>query len=145
MSRTGLSSRRLPRRWVHEALGALALIAAAGIVPGCACVPEHEPGTAIELAALDHGVTSARPGLSPGKPVERCGPRQSYDWVARRFECPGQGGNPFDGDWRAAASHRVGSAPAHGEGHRVDVYEVPCRRGPVRVFVDMYSCRSGGP
>jgi hypothetical protein len=140
-------SRRPRRRWILEALIGLVSVVGVAVLPGCACVPEREPGQAIELASLSSGEggRARGPGATPAAPIERCGPRQSYDYLANRFTCPGAGGNPFEGNWRAAASHRVGSAPAHGEGHRVDVYEVPCRPGPVHVFVDMYSCRSAGP
>jgi hypothetical protein len=125
----------------------LGLLLLSAVVPGCACVPEREPGEAIELAALSEAEGGRRrgPGATPASPIESCGARESYDYLANRFRCPETGNNPFDGNWRAAASHRVGSAPAHGEGHRVDVYQVPCRQGPVNVFVDMYSCSSAGP
>ncbi|MDC0719608.1 hypothetical protein [Nannocystis bainbridge] len=72
-------------------------------------------------------------------PIPRCGPRDSYQYVARDFRCPG-GGNPFDGDAAAAADARAGSLGPDDRGHMVDVYEVPCPKGKVEVFVDMYGC-----
>src|SRR5687768_7556147 len=139
-------SRKARRR---EYLIAFSLLAALAVVPGCACVPDHEPGSQIELASLSS--TEERPalrgpGASPTAPIERCGPRDSYDYLASQFRCPGPGKNPFRGNWREAANHRVGStALDQDEGHMLDVYEVPCNTGPVRVYVDMYSCSSARP
>ena len=74
--------------------------------------------------------------------VGACGPRESYDYVARVFQCPG-GGNPFNGNSVAARQARVGSVGANAAGHIVDLYRVPCPRGPVEVYVDMYQCPPG--
>jgi hypothetical protein len=124
----------------------LVLAALATIATGCGCFAEPETPDENALALLGPGDARRRvPGASASKPIESCGARQSYDYVARRFRCE-DGENPFDGNWRAAASHRLGSTAARRrDGHRVDVYEVPCEDGPVHVFVDMYSCRSGRP
>lgn len=72
------------------------------------------------------------------RPVMRCGPKDSYAYVAREFQCPG-GGNPFDGRLEGAQRARTGSK-AHPGGHIVDLYDVPCSGGPVTVYVDMYGC-----
>lgn len=115
----------------------LAELAAAGwLGAGCASVEAAEPaGSGPLVTARLRGA-----GGSPARPIERCGPRESYDWLANRFRCPGDGENPFGGNWRAAASHRLGSAEAAHRGHIVDVYGVPCDRTRVQVYVDMYSC-----
>ncbi|MCY1062868.1 hypothetical protein [Nannocystis sp. SCPEA4] len=89
----------------------------------------------------DIGVES-RTGGGTGSaeaPIPRCGPRDSYQYVAREFRCPG-GGNPFDGDAQAASAARSGSLGPDARGHMIDVYEVPCPKGKVDVFVDMYGC-----
>ncbi len=72
-------------------------------------------------------------------PVLTCGPEDSHDYVASRFRCP-DGKNPFGGDSRAAAESRRGSSRAESTGHFIDLYEVPCSSGVVRVHVDMYGC-----
>ena len=86
-------------------------------------------------------------------PVPTCGPRESYLYIARDFQCPG-GGNPLQGDAAAGAAARSGSVGSHsvpgpGTGdplmdmHVVDLYEVPCPSGAVQVFVCMYHCPPG--
>ncbi|HEY8380138.1 MAG TPA: hypothetical protein VIK91_26795 [Nannocystis sp.] len=72
-------------------------------------------------------------------PIPRCGARDSYRYVAEEFRCPG-GGNPFDGDLKAAARSRAGSFGPNPAGHMIDVYEVPCPSGKVDVYIDMYGC-----
>ncbi len=81
-------------------------------------------------------------------PVATCGAMESYLYIARTFQCP-EGGNPLGGDWRAGAGARLGSGRSHGGGtgmldsHIVDLYEVPCGSGPVRVYVCLYHCPAG--
>lgn len=82
-------------------------------------------------------------------PVARCGPRDSYYFVATEFRCP-DGTNPLNGDLRAGQASRVGNVGANRTGHIIDLYEVPCASGAQRVFVDMYGCPEyasmfGGP
>ncbi len=74
----------------------------------------------------------------------RCGPRDSYRYVASLFQCP-EGGNPFGGDEQAAARARSGSQQRPGSSHMLDTYEVPCRGGGVTVYVDMYGCDYQAP
>jgi hypothetical protein len=83
-------------------------------------------------------LTGGGPGTAQA-PIPRCGPGDSYRYVADEFRCPG-GGNPFRGDLAAAARARSGSLGPTERGHMIDVYEVPCPRGHVEVFVDMYGC-----
>jgi hypothetical protein len=85
-------------------------------------------------------------------PVPTCGPDESYLWVARDFHCPG-GGNPLQGDPARGQAARVGNVGPHAhtssggdpfaDAHIVDLYEIPCPRGPVQVFVCMYHCPAG--
>jgi hypothetical protein len=78
-------------------------------------------------------------GSSPDHPVVVCGPEASYGYVAREHVCP-TGGNPFAGDIDAARHSRVATIEHAHSGHVVDVYEVPCADGKVKVHVDMYGC-----
>lgn len=92
--------------------------------------------------------SEAKSGASPGppaagssveNPVMRCGPRDSYAFIAREFRCK-DGKNPLHGDLEAAARSRSGSQPHPRSGDLVDTYEVPCAGGSVTVYVDMYGC-----
>jgi hypothetical protein len=120
---------------------ALALVLLAS---GCARRHEAPPPsspTSSERLFNDASVESKLGGAggSIKSPVPRCGPRDSYYYVASEFRCPG-GGNPLDGDVGAAARVRSGSVGPDARGHMIDVYEVPCPSGKVDVFVDMYAC-----
>jgi hypothetical protein len=88
------------------------------------------PGSSPEVAS----------GSSLANPVETCGPMDSYEFVANRFQCP-NGANPFRGDPKGASQSRRGSSTSEKTGHPVDVYEVPCAGGSVQVYVDMYACQ----
>lgn len=79
------------------------------------------------------------PGTSLTTPVVRCGPDESYHYVADEFRCP-SGENPFGGDTDAARKSRRGSGENPRNGHVVDVYRVPCESGDVNLFVDLYGC-----
>ena len=72
------------------------------------------------------------------QPIVRCGPRDSYHYVAREFRCS-DGQNPFGGELERAARSRQGGRQ-HPGGHIVDLYQVPCTGGDVTVYVDMYGC-----
>lgn len=114
--------------WFRSALAAVFLAAAAGCTG-------TKPAPAAPAAEPEH----ALPGGSLTRPIVRCGPRDSYTWVAREFRCS-DGNNPFGGDVRAAARARSGAQQSPETGHPVDTYEVPCSDGPVTVYVDMYGC-----
>lgn len=95
---------------------------------GSAQKPASEPTTA-----------ATSPAGSLERPVQRCGPRDSYAYVANVYRCP-DGKNPFSGDLRAAARARSGSQRSPNSEHLIDTYEVPCAGGNVTVYVDMYGC-----
>lgn len=78
-------------------------------------------------------------GSSLTEPVVRCGPEESYHYVADEFRCP-SGENPFAGDTEAAKKSRRGSNENPRNGHVVDIYRVPCQSGDVHLFVDLYGC-----
>lgn len=81
----------------------------------------------------------AATGGSLESPIATCGPMDSYEFVANRFQCP-NGPNPFRGDPKRAAESRRGSSTSAKTGHPIDVYEVPCPGGSVEVYVDLYGC-----
>lgn len=93
--------------------------------------------------SADDVAAEVTPGSSPDAPVLRCGPEDSYAYVASEFRCP-DGTNPFDGDLRQAARARSGSRRAD-NGHFIDSYEVPCAGGTVTVYVDLYGCDEQPP
>lgn len=91
---------------------------------------------------------SGKPPASPeagasslSKPVVRCGPEESYRYVASEFRCP-DGKNPLGGDLEAARRARRGSEPHPENAHVVDIYRVACAGGDEHVFVDMYGCEA---
>jgi hypothetical protein len=93
-------------------------------------------GKGAESAGADSATSG---GGSLDDPISTCGPDDSYEFVANRFQCP-SGPNPFRGDPKRAAESRRGSSTSAKTGHPVDVYEVPCAGGSVEVFVDLYGC-----
>lgn len=72
-------------------------------------------------------------------PVMRCGPRDSYAFIANDFRCA-DGSNPFRGNLGAGARARRGNVGANSTGHIIDLYVVPCPEGPREIYVDMYGC-----
>lgn len=113
----------------RRGVSAAYLLLLAGAALACGSGPAR---SAEDVAA------GARPGSSPDEPVLRCGPQDSYAYVASEYRCP-DGTNPFDGDVRKAMRSRSGSRRAE-NGHYVDSYEVPCASGTVTVYVDLYGC-----
>jgi hypothetical protein len=113
----------------RDALGALCLLAGAA---GIGCGAPSAAGSRVASAADAKGSTLE-------DPVLRCGPTESYRYVASEFACPG-GGNPFGGDLDAARQARVGAEQNPSTGHFVDSYAVPCERGKITLYVDMYGC-----
>lgn len=85
--------------------------------------------------------SASKLGTSVKTPVVRCGPEESYRYVAEEFRCP-SGENPFAGDLEAARHARRGSDENPENGHIVDIYRVPCRSGDEHVFVDLYGCET---
>lgn len=86
-------------------------------------------------------------GATLEDPIEVCGAGESYQRIAD-FVCPG-GDVPLRGIPDLGAAARLGSTSPHMPGasmmesHIVDLYEVPCARGPVEVFVCLYHCGPG--
>ncbi len=58
------------------------------------------------------------------------------------YRCP-DGSVPLGGDARAGGGARRGSVGPGPDGHIVDLYEVPCSGGAVRIYVDAYHCPPG--
>lgn len=109
------------------------------LVAGCASA-ERKPRTAHAKVAPSTAGRPAQLGSSLRHPVVRCGPEESYRYVASEFRCP-TGENPFGGDVDAARSARRGSDENPDDGHVVDIYRVPCSGGNVHLFVDLYGCQ----
>ena len=80
-----------------------------------------------------------RTGFDEEHPVKRCGPQDSYYYVATVFHCD-DGTNPFHGDVDAGRQARLRNVGANRSGHIIDLYEVPCPEGPRSIYVDMYGC-----
>lgn len=81
-------------------------------------------------------------GFDAEHPVMRCGPRDSYFYVASQYQCP-DGSNPLNGDLALGQRSRQGNVGANSTGHIIDLYVVPCASGPQQVYVDMYGCNAG--
>lgn len=67
-------------------------------------------------------------------------PRSDYAYIAE-YQCP-DGSMPLEGKLRLGAAARVGNVGKGPDGHVVDLYEIPCTTGRIRVFVDGYHCKS---
>ncbi len=93
----------------------------------------------VAAAPASQAARSDPDGSNAEQPVLVCGPEASYGYVAGEYVCP-RGGNPFNGDLDAARHSRVATIEHAGTRHVIDVYEVPCDDGKVRVHVDMYGC-----
>lgn len=93
-------------------------------------------------AAAPASAAARRPAVRPGAdkehPVPRCGPQDSYAFVASTT-CA-DGSTPLRGDARAGAEARQGNVGENSTGHIIDLYVVDCPEGPVEIFVDMYGC-----
>lgn len=90
-------------------------------------------------AATQPKATAASGGSSLSNPIVRCGPEESYRFLAEELTCP-DGKNPFAGDLELARQARRGSEPHPENDHIVDIYRVPCSGSDQHVFVDMYGC-----
>lgn len=114
-------------------VGALCLL-----IAGCASGGERQ-SRAPDKARTAEAKPTPKLGASLRHPVLRCGPEESYRYVASEFRCP-SGENPFEGDVEAARKARRGSDENPNTGHVVDIYRVPCPSGNVHLFVDLYGC-----
>lgn len=65
-------------------------------------------------------------------------PRTDYAFIAN-WQCS-DGRRPLGGVDERGAAARLGNVGEGPDGHIVDLYEVPCSSGPVRVYVDGYHC-----
>lgn len=83
--------------------------------------------------------SDAAPGSSKESPVLRCGPRDSYGFVAGVYRCA-DGSNPLGGNIGAGGAARRGNVGPNSQHHIIDLYEVPCASGAEKVYVDMYGC-----
>lgn len=99
--------------------------AAATVPPASATKPKKAAG-------------AGGPGSSKEDPVMRCGPRDSYIYVAD-YQCP-DGSRPLGSDPRAGSAARRGNVGANSKGHIIDLYVIPCEGAKVEVYVDMYGC-----
>lgn len=83
-------------------------------------------------------------GASATDPVRAChavSPRTDYQYVAE-YRCP-DGAVPLGGDPARGAAARLGNVGEGPDGHILDLYEIPCATGAVRLYVDMYHCPAG--
>lgn len=69
--------------------------------------------------------------------------RTDYAFIAN-WQCS-DGQRPLGGVDERGADARVGNVGAGADGHIVDLYEIPCSSGPVRVYVDGYHCPGAPP
>lgn len=84
-----------------------------------------------------------RSGATPEDAVQLChdrgGPRRTdYSFIAS-YTCP-DGTVPLSFDPARGANARLRNVGAGPDGHVLDLYEVPCPGGPVRIYVDAYHC-----
>jgi hypothetical protein len=82
-------------------------------------------------------------GRSIADAVQLChmngGPgRTDYPYIAS-YRCA-DGSVPLGGDPERGARARLGNVGPGPDGHVVDLYEIPCATGPVRIHVDAYHC-----
>jgi hypothetical protein len=99
-----------------------------------------------QAATPAEGSSSERTGLTPALAVHRCHmngdpTRTDYAYVAE-YRCPG-GDVPLRGQPELGARARLGNVGAGPDGHVLDLYEVPCSGGAVRIYVDAYHCPAG--
>lgn len=77
-------------------------------------------------------------GFDKEHPVPRCGPRDSYEFVAS-YACK-DGSTPLGGNPANGSKARRGNVGANATGHIIDLYVVPCVGGEQQIYVDMYGC-----
>lgn len=139
------------------ASGAWGLVAMATMMLGVGCgapaqnVESAKPTARIAKEAPDSDDDDDRPRVKRrGKTIEDAiplcmsdedgEPRSDYSFIAE-YECP-DGSMPLEGKIMRGAAARVGNVGAGPDGHIIDLYEIPCPTGRVRVFVDGYHCKS---
>lgn len=107
-------------------MGLLALLTLSSL--GCGASSASRNGTRVEGEG-----TESSPFLRCGR-----GPRTDYSFVAN-WQCS-DGRRPLNGVEMDGARARLGSVGAGPDGHVVDLYQIPCSSGPVRIYVDAYHC-----
>lgn len=144
-------------RQVASLLGlrSLLVIATMSFSIGCGAPAQNVESVKSARTATDASETSddedarpkvARKGKTKEDAVELCmsddgeDERTDYAYIAE-YQCP-DGSMPLEGKVRLGAAARVGNVGAGPDGHIVDLYEVPCTTGRVRVFIDGYHCKS---
>lgn len=106
---------------------------------GTATATEPEAPVDVKLAAPKRPpVAKDGPGSDKENPVPRCGPHDSYVFVAD-YQCS-DGSRPLGSDPRAGGGARRGNVGSNSKGHIIDLYVIPCAGAPVEVYVDMYGC-----
>jgi len=103
--------------------------------------PAQQPPPAVTVAsaaAPPEPPPPPAPGSDKDHPVLRCGPADSYRWVANH-RC-GDGSVPLAGNPRAAKEARLWNVGPNKAGRIVDHYVVPCPEGEVHLYVDMSEC-----
>ena len=98
------------------------------------------PDTIANLDGWPLDGSDPAPGSDKENPVMRCGPSDSYIYVASVYRCP-DGTNPLGG--RAPAGRRARRGNVGDNSHHngiIDLYDVPCASGPQEVYVNMYGC-----
>jgi len=105
---------------------------------GSAPVEPEEPAEVKAPVAKPKAAAKTDAGSDKENPVMRCGPRDSYAYVAD-YQCS-DGTRPLGSDIRAGGAARRGNVGANSKGHIIDLYVIPCPGAPVEVYVDMYGC-----
>lgn len=121
-----------------------ALLAALGAMTGCAgAAPTSATTPAAAAAQKPATAAQERDGSTRELALLRCREDDSDYRTVAEYPCP-DGSRPLGGQVRAGADVRVGNVGEAADGHIVDLYEVPCPGGPVRVYVDAYHCDPAG-
>jgi hypothetical protein len=121
-----------------------ALAVAIGLTLGAGCGAPAREGPAVPEKAPQ--AAPARGGHTIEEAVQLClvdgdTPRTDYPFIAN-YRCS-DGSMPLGGDPRRGARARLRNVGPGPDQHVVDLYEIPCPSGPVRVFVDGYHCGPG--
>ncbi|WP_156041192.1 hypothetical protein [Chondromyces apiculatus] len=105
---------------------------------GAASTTGAKAPTGSDASAADSDRPPVKSGSDKEHPALRCGPRDSYAFVAS-YTCA-DGSVPLAGDVEAGREARTGNVGENAMGHVIDHYRVPCPEGDVALFVDMYGC-----
>lgn len=123
------------------------LVASSGCGGGSATVRDEPASSRVSSRQQPQQIGSQQALVGSGRSiadaVQLChmngGPgRTDYPYVAS-YRCP-DGSVPLGGDAERGARARLGNVGAGPDGHVVDLYEIPCATGAIRVHVDAYHC-----